>query len=335
MNSKSPKKVAFWSVKGGVGRTTLAGVFALKLAMEGKRVLAIDMDLEAPSFDLILGLWEEKKEEKVLTLDSLFLKLQEFEDGNFYVSEEELKEEVRKKLREDKIKIIKWSADKVIRNLENSENLSLLLTEKLAENINAFGKTIREKNGSLFLLPTNRKLEELVEIDYSEVESKLTGSYRRSFIRRFRSILNVVAEELKVDWIVIDCRAGISDPAAAVLKNASHCVLVSQGDYVHLLLTAFGLEWLAVAKWSLASYVVYNKVLKIGGKDIYSLIRILGEKFPTKTESIRRLYEISNIPSLASAVSFYKRVAQTGTFYAEFEKMGEELSPLIEAIDNQ
>jgi hypothetical protein len=46
-----PPVVAFYSFKGGVGRTTTTALTALTLAREGKRVVVIDLDLEAPGIE--------------------------------------------------------------------------------------------------------------------------------------------------------------------------------------------------------------------------------------------------------------------------------------------
>lgn len=46
-----PPVVAFYSFKGGVGRSTAAAMTALTLAREGKRVVVIDLDLEAPGIE--------------------------------------------------------------------------------------------------------------------------------------------------------------------------------------------------------------------------------------------------------------------------------------------
>ncbi len=48
VDGNKPKVVTFYSFKGGMGRTTALAATALSLAKEGKNVLAIDTDIEAP-----------------------------------------------------------------------------------------------------------------------------------------------------------------------------------------------------------------------------------------------------------------------------------------------
>jgi Mrp family chromosome partitioning ATPase len=50
----SPPRLAFASIKGGVGRSTALCVLAAYLSANGKRVLAVDMDLEAPGLGNML-----------------------------------------------------------------------------------------------------------------------------------------------------------------------------------------------------------------------------------------------------------------------------------------
>jgi len=47
-NDGAPPRLVFWSLKGGVGRTTALTVLAASLAAEGQNVLVVDLDLEAP-----------------------------------------------------------------------------------------------------------------------------------------------------------------------------------------------------------------------------------------------------------------------------------------------
>jgi cellulose biosynthesis protein BcsQ len=52
--ASAPARFVFTSVKGGVGRSTALCVLAAHLASQGRRVLAIDMDLEAPGLGNLL-----------------------------------------------------------------------------------------------------------------------------------------------------------------------------------------------------------------------------------------------------------------------------------------
>ncbi|MBY5391025.1 KGGVGR-motif variant AAA ATPase [Rhizobium leguminosarum] len=48
------KRLVFGSLKGGVGRSTALAIFAADLARDGKKVLCIDLDLEAPGIGTML-----------------------------------------------------------------------------------------------------------------------------------------------------------------------------------------------------------------------------------------------------------------------------------------
>lgn len=51
----TPPILSFYSFKGGVGRTTICALVAAALARDGKRVLVIDLDLEAPGLNAVFG----------------------------------------------------------------------------------------------------------------------------------------------------------------------------------------------------------------------------------------------------------------------------------------
>jgi len=53
-SERNPVRLVFASIKGGVGRSTALSVLAAHLAAHGKRILTIDMDLEAPGLGNML-----------------------------------------------------------------------------------------------------------------------------------------------------------------------------------------------------------------------------------------------------------------------------------------
>lgn len=54
LHEKTPGVISFFSFKGGVGRTTALALMALDLVARGKRVVCIDLDLEAPGLGELL-----------------------------------------------------------------------------------------------------------------------------------------------------------------------------------------------------------------------------------------------------------------------------------------
>jgi MinD-like ATPase involved in chromosome partitioning or flagellar assembly len=57
---EGPSIVTFYSFKGGVGRTTALAACAWQLARSGKRVVILDLDLEAPGIGTLLGAETER-----------------------------------------------------------------------------------------------------------------------------------------------------------------------------------------------------------------------------------------------------------------------------------
>ncbi|MGH3870297.1 MAG: ParA family protein [Pseudonocardiaceae bacterium] len=72
-----PAVATFYSLRGGVGRTTALVSAARTLASRGRRVLCIDMDLEAPGLSTLLGLPEQNDDKGSV---SLLLELERGED---------------------------------------------------------------------------------------------------------------------------------------------------------------------------------------------------------------------------------------------------------------
>ena len=52
--TSQPPIAVFWSLKGGVGRSTALAVAAAHLSRKGKKILVVDLDLEAPGVGTLL-----------------------------------------------------------------------------------------------------------------------------------------------------------------------------------------------------------------------------------------------------------------------------------------
>ncbi|MEV7275398.1 ParA family protein [Streptomyces sp. NPDC093111] len=63
-----PAVITFYSLRGGVGRTTALAAAARILSERGRRILCIDMDLEAPGLATVLGCPEPQDDQGVLPL---------------------------------------------------------------------------------------------------------------------------------------------------------------------------------------------------------------------------------------------------------------------------
>ena len=55
LNEHTPPVISFYSFKGGVGRTTAVAAVAINAARSGKRVVVLDLDLEAPGVGSVLA----------------------------------------------------------------------------------------------------------------------------------------------------------------------------------------------------------------------------------------------------------------------------------------
>ena len=64
-------RVLFYSYKGGTGRSSAAANIAMQLAIMGRRILLVDLDIEGPSLDVILGFEEGEIDKDLYIQDYL------------------------------------------------------------------------------------------------------------------------------------------------------------------------------------------------------------------------------------------------------------------------
>jgi hypothetical protein len=96
--SEGPSRIAFYSIKGGVGRSTASAVVAWALAQSGKRVLVLDLDLESPGlsssllpedrrpeYGIIDWLVEDLVDNGSAVLEGMIVRSDLSHDGEIYV----------------------------------------------------------------------------------------------------------------------------------------------------------------------------------------------------------------------------------------------------------
>lgn len=313
LEGKTPNVVAFWSVKGGVGRTTLAAAVGIKRALEGKKVLLIDMDLEAPSLDLVT-FSEMPPDNDVLTVDGLLLELQEFEN-EFRVSETDKIEKVMKEL-EGKEEKLKWKFNEAL--FKEYSNLFGNYREKVKETIDGLKEKLSE---NLLILPCRRKLENLLKIDYMEVPNLYDpNSYEKSFVERCGSLIKGSMRALQVDDVIIDCRSGISDAAAGILRHVETVALTSDANYISIEAIPLSIDWLKEKYWTHRLLIVANKVAEYNIRK-----KVLGKSISAKID-----YKSSPI----IFIRFYKQLFLTGLLFSVWneKEFKEDIDSLYNCI---
>ncbi len=184
---RAPAIVAFSSFKGGVGRSTALAVVAWQLAREGKKVVCIDLDLEAPGLGPLFSL---KPEGGVLD----FL-------------------------------------------------LTTLATEKAPDEDPALSVSVR--GASLLVVPSGPVglgyVEKLARLDFLSHGSG-EGATHSPVESALRKLLVLVRHLHAPDFILLDCRAGVSDIGGLTMNDLPH---------VDVLVGRAGAQWDAGLELSL------------------------------------------------------------------------------------
>lgn len=171
---EGPPLVAFYSFKGGVGRTTALIAFALQRAKAGESVVVIDGDLEAPGLGPLLG---SAGGEGPGVADYL---------------------------------------------------LDAALDENLA--IDAYFRRYQESSrgegsitgaGEIRVFPAGK-----LDSDYLAILARLDLADAGADEHPIRRLLRSVRTELRPDWILLDCRAGISEISGIALSGLAHLAVV-------------------------------------------------------------------------------------------------------------
>jgi cellulose biosynthesis protein BcsQ len=187
--------IAFYSFKGGVGRTTVLSSFAILRARRGERVVVIDLDLDAPGVGLLLDPGEISQPASCGVVD--------------YLLEAPLLE-----------------------HLELEDYYHVCAREPLTG------------AGEILVFPSGRlDSDYLTTLARVDLEPPHVGK-RHPLLR----LLEQVRDELRPDWILLDCRAGLSEASGFALSGLAHLTVLlgttsdQSWDGLRLLLGRLGAE---------------------------------------------------------------------------------------------
>jgi MinD-like ATPase involved in chromosome partitioning or flagellar assembly len=166
-----PPVIAFYSFKGGVGRTTALGSFAIQRARIGETVVVIDLDLDAPGVGTLLDSGTPDTEEQFGIVD--------------YLIELPINPQL---------------------NLSDYYHLCLSATVR----------------GQIFVFPAGR-----MDADYLVMLARLdlepaSDSAKHPLLQ----MLDHARKELTPDWILLDCRAGLSEASGFALSGLANLTVL-------------------------------------------------------------------------------------------------------------
>jgi cellulose biosynthesis protein BcsQ len=187
--------IAFYSFKGGVGRTTALSSFAILRARKGERVAVLDLDLDAPGVGLLLDPGEISQSSPWGVVD--------------YLLEVPLLEQV-----------------------------------ELKDYYHVCAREVLTGAGEILVFPSGRLDQEyLATLARLDLEPPHSGK-KHPLLR----LLEQVRDELRPDWILLDCRAGLSEASGFALSGLAHLTVLlgttsnQSWDGLRLLLDRLGAD---------------------------------------------------------------------------------------------
>jgi len=166
-----PPVIAFYSFKGGVGRTTALASFAIQRARMGETVVVIDLDLDAPGVGTLLDSGLPDTEEQFGIVD--------------YLIESPILPKA---------------------NLSDYYHLCRSAGDR----------------GQILVFPAGR-----MDTDYLAILARLDLEPASDSAKHpLLSLLNRVHEELNPNWILLDCRAGISEASGFALSGLANLTVL-------------------------------------------------------------------------------------------------------------
>ena len=174
-----PPVIAFYSFKGGVGRTTTLASYAIQRARTGETVVLVDLDLDAPGVGTLLGPGALNKAQQFGVVDYL---------------------------------------------IELPLNAEIALSDYYHRclDVSAGPPNSIAGSGQIFVFPAGS-----MDSDYVAMLARLdlepsTDNAKHPLLH----LLEHVRKDLKPDWILLDCRAGLSEASGFALSGLANLTVL-------------------------------------------------------------------------------------------------------------
>ena len=190
-NDKAPPIVVFYSFKGGVGRTTALASFAIQRARAGERVVVVDGDLDAPGIGPLMSVATP-----ILAKPG-----------------QALSDDPSDKLALFELSLPRWGVVDYLLETPSSNDADLSDYYQSVCN-----EPIVSGGGEILVFPAGRidehYLAKLARLDFDPA--------RQGAMTPWTQFLDRIRQELKPDWILLDSRAGLGEPAGLLLSGMAH-----------------------------------------------------------------------------------------------------------------
>lgn len=269
-DNQRAKRVAFYSYKGGVGRSTSLAIVARLLAKEGLKVAVIDLDLEAPGINSLL--LTQPKIAPFGVIDYLYHApwIRDNLDEKRFITQYVVKEDVPRKNEKSGQLIIMTAGGTEIdtTNKKQQDQLSLFINKEKAE----------------IVLEANY-LQKLRFIDFD--------LYLRQKNNMFDNMLEDIERFTGADIILMDARTGFSDVSGALLNHFSDIISLHVQDNkqnregIKFICEHIEKSKLANAIWS------HTKVPKNYSRESENLKGYISDNICIKTSRKREEFELN------------------------------------------
>ena len=188
---KGPPIVVFYSFKGGVGRTTALASFAIQRARAGERVVVIDGDLDAPGIGPLMSAPTKK----------------------FAAEVDAASGAARDSSPDSALSTSHWGVVDYLLEAPSSN----------AAELSDYYQSVRDEpivpgTGEIIIFPAGRiddnYLAKLARLDFDPA--------RDGAMTPWTQLLNRIRRELNPQWILLDSRAGLGEPAGLLLGGMAH-----------------------------------------------------------------------------------------------------------------